>query len=295
MAESLGESDEWTSGKTRSFAGRPARGRRRLPAPDRGRPRHLHAVGPRRPGLAPLLRHGHAADGRRDPLRARPPARGGGRLHIRRPPVGAFSSSGERREDRQAPRRRSRSPRSSLQALLGGLTVLFLLPPAVSSAHAALAEIVFALTAASPDVLEDLDLGRDRGAASRRTDAEGVGAGVPARRRSRPSPSTSRSSSAPSCATRGRASRSPTSRLSFGRLARRPPSSPAAALPIHLAHRALRRRRRPPRRSRARRSRAAPGPGSPSSGPSPAAWAGPRRPAGPPRRALRSGPPRPCR
>jgi cytochrome c oxidase assembly protein subunit 15 len=34
-----------------------------------------------------------------------------------------------------------------LQALLGGLTVLFLLPPAISSAHAALAEIVFALTA----------------------------------------------------------------------------------------------------------------------------------------------------
>lgn len=33
-----------------------------------------------------------------------------------------------------------------LQALLGGLTVLFLLPPAISSAHAALAEIVFALT-----------------------------------------------------------------------------------------------------------------------------------------------------
>ena len=34
-----------------------------------------------------------------------------------------------------------------LQAVLGGLTVLFLLPPAISSAHAALAEIVFALTA----------------------------------------------------------------------------------------------------------------------------------------------------
>lgn len=34
-----------------------------------------------------------------------------------------------------------------LQALLGGLTVLFLLPPAISSAHAALAQIVFALTA----------------------------------------------------------------------------------------------------------------------------------------------------
>jgi cytochrome c oxidase assembly protein subunit 15 len=34
-----------------------------------------------------------------------------------------------------------------LQAVLGGLTVLLLLPPAVSSAHAALAEIVFALTA----------------------------------------------------------------------------------------------------------------------------------------------------
>ncbi len=34
-----------------------------------------------------------------------------------------------------------------LQAALGGLTVLLLLPPAVSSAHAALAEIVFALTA----------------------------------------------------------------------------------------------------------------------------------------------------
>ena len=33
------------------------------------------------------------------------------------------------------------------QAVLGGLTVLFLLPPAISSAHAALAEIVFALTA----------------------------------------------------------------------------------------------------------------------------------------------------
>ncbi|HUM03175.1 MAG TPA: heme o synthase [Thermoanaerobaculia bacterium] len=33
------------------------------------------------------------------------------------------------------------------QALLGGLTVLLLLPPAVSSAHAALAQIVFALTA----------------------------------------------------------------------------------------------------------------------------------------------------
>ena len=35
-----------------------------------------------------------------------------------------------------------------VQALLGGLTVLLLLPPAVSSAHAVLAEIVFALTAA---------------------------------------------------------------------------------------------------------------------------------------------------
>jgi heme a synthase len=34
-----------------------------------------------------------------------------------------------------------------LQAALGGLTVLFLLPPALSSAHAALAEIVLALTA----------------------------------------------------------------------------------------------------------------------------------------------------
>ena len=34
------------------------------------------------------------------------------------------------------------------QAVLGGLTVLFLLPPAVSSAHAGLAQIVFALTAA---------------------------------------------------------------------------------------------------------------------------------------------------
>ena len=34
-----------------------------------------------------------------------------------------------------------------LQALLGGLTVILLLPPAISSAHAALAEIVFALTA----------------------------------------------------------------------------------------------------------------------------------------------------
>jgi protoheme IX farnesyltransferase len=33
------------------------------------------------------------------------------------------------------------------QAILGGLTVIFLLPPAVSSAHAGLAEIVFALTA----------------------------------------------------------------------------------------------------------------------------------------------------
>jgi cytochrome c oxidase assembly protein subunit 15 len=32
------------------------------------------------------------------------------------------------------------------QALLGGLTVLFLLPPAVSSSHAGLAQIVFALT-----------------------------------------------------------------------------------------------------------------------------------------------------
>ncbi len=34
-----------------------------------------------------------------------------------------------------------------LQAALGGLTVLLLLPPIVSSAHAALAEVVFALTA----------------------------------------------------------------------------------------------------------------------------------------------------
>ncbi len=34
-----------------------------------------------------------------------------------------------------------------LQAVLGGLTVLFLLPPAVSSAHAGLAQVVFALTA----------------------------------------------------------------------------------------------------------------------------------------------------
>lgn len=35
-----------------------------------------------------------------------------------------------------------------LQAVLGGLTVLFLLPPAVSSAHAGLAQIVFAIAAA---------------------------------------------------------------------------------------------------------------------------------------------------
>ncbi len=34
------------------------------------------------------------------------------------------------------------------QAVLGGMTVLFLLPPAISSAHAGLAQIVFALTAA---------------------------------------------------------------------------------------------------------------------------------------------------
>lgn len=34
------------------------------------------------------------------------------------------------------------------QAVLGGITVLFLLPPAVSSAHAGLAQVVFALTAA---------------------------------------------------------------------------------------------------------------------------------------------------
>jgi cytochrome c oxidase assembly protein subunit 15 len=34
-----------------------------------------------------------------------------------------------------------------LQAVLGGLTVIYLLPPAISSAHAGLAEIVFALTA----------------------------------------------------------------------------------------------------------------------------------------------------
>jgi len=34
------------------------------------------------------------------------------------------------------------------QAVLGGMTVLFLLPPAVSSSHAGLAQIVFALTAA---------------------------------------------------------------------------------------------------------------------------------------------------
>jgi cytochrome c oxidase assembly protein subunit 15 len=33
------------------------------------------------------------------------------------------------------------------QAVLGGLTVIFLLPPAISSAHAGLAQIVFALTA----------------------------------------------------------------------------------------------------------------------------------------------------
>jgi cytochrome c oxidase assembly protein subunit 15 len=33
------------------------------------------------------------------------------------------------------------------QAVLGGLTVLFLLPPAISSSHAGLAQIVFALTA----------------------------------------------------------------------------------------------------------------------------------------------------
>lgn len=33
------------------------------------------------------------------------------------------------------------------QAVLGGITVLFLLPPAVSSAHAGLAQVVFALTA----------------------------------------------------------------------------------------------------------------------------------------------------
>jgi len=53
------------------------------------------------------------------------------------------------------------------QGLLGGLTVLFLLPPAVSTAHAALAEIFFCMTVAialftSPGWMRGFDLEADR-------------------------------------------------------------------------------------------------------------------------------------
>ena len=94
-------------GETRMNADGRERSRRRacrrgLPAPDRGRPRHVDRVRPRRPGLAALLRQAHAADGRRHPLRARPPARRGGRLHVRRPADRRFFFFGEGREDGQA-------------------------------------------------------------------------------------------------------------------------------------------------------------------------------------------------
>ena len=85
--------------------------------------------------------------GRRHPLRARPPAdREHGRLphdHPRGLAVAARS--------RAAGCAGSASPRSapsSRKGVLGGLTVLFFLPAAISTAHAGLAEIFFCMTVA---------------------------------------------------------------------------------------------------------------------------------------------------
>ena len=172
-----------------------------------------------------------------------------------------------------------------LQALLGGLTVLFLLPPAISSAHAALAEIVFALTAvvalmcsktwadltkAPPDIpfkeilsspsssslslpVEENSSGFLRRVKKRTAPFDGSP--------SRPPRSTSRSCSAPSCATRAPDSRSRTSRPSFGgllpshsRILSRPGvADPARAPPRRDRGSRPRRRRRPgPRRASTR-------------------------------------------
>ncbi len=203
-----------------------------------------------------------------------------------------------------------------LQALLGGLTVLFLLPPAISSAHAALAEIVFALTAvvalmcsktwkeiskreiSSKVDAPQADLQRTDAAARptlfhsqksplplrlpplflfhskkilvplRRVRRRGArfGGSSPRQR-----PSTCRSSSAPSCDTRERGSRFPTSRLPSA--ASFPPShelsSPRRSHPSRAPPRGRRRRR--PRLSRREVASAGLRPPFATAG---AAWAG---------------------
>ena len=65
---------------------------------------------------------------------------------------------GEPRRKREAASASSRSGRSSRRRSSEGLTVLLLLPPAVSSAHAGLAQIVFALDGDDrPDDVPELD------------------------------------------------------------------------------------------------------------------------------------------
>ena len=97
------------------------------------------------------------------------------------------------------------------QGILGGLTVLFFLPAAISTAHAGLAEIFFCLTVAialftSPRWIDGYVAPGDDAGRSRQRHAPPRGDHD--HRRS----STSRSSSARRCGTPTRGSRFPTSR-----------------------------------------------------------------------------------
>ena len=117
---------------------------------DRGR-RHgdEHGVGPLGARLADDVRleHVHVSDeqvGRRHPLRAQPPA---DREHRRLPddhPGGLDVAGRAAPLGPQARIRRAR--RGDPAGVLGGITVLFFLPPAVSIGHAGLAQIFFCLT-----------------------------------------------------------------------------------------------------------------------------------------------------
>ena len=119
------------------------RGRDALPDL-RGRAGDVDGVGALRAGLAALLRPPDAADGRGDLLRARPPD---GR-DDRRDPDGPARRLA--RPARAAARGSGGWATAALaavvaQGVLGGLTVIFLLPTAVSVAHACLAQTFFCL------------------------------------------------------------------------------------------------------------------------------------------------------
>ena len=135
----------------RCSTGSPVRRRLHGPAGPGRQPRHQHRFGPRRcpTGRRLRLEHVHVPAvevGGRNLLRARPPAdRQHGRLSHHHPRRLAVA----RRPAPLAEAARRRGARAVIvQGVLGGLTVLFFLPDAVSTAHAGLAEIFFCLTVA---------------------------------------------------------------------------------------------------------------------------------------------------